>query len=103
MPESKCDFCSEPNPGWCYPAQTFQGPTIGKDLYVSVAEWGACDTCHDLIEANDREALVDRFLVRWEAKNGQRPDHDDLRALVLALHGQFWDNRTGPAVHEFSS
>ena len=51
-----CDFCSGPNPAWRYPATTFRDSFGSK----SVEDWLACEACHAMIEAGDREGLIER-------------------------------------------
>jgi hypothetical protein len=41
-----CDFCGSPIARWRY-------PTRDRD-------WQACERCHKAIEANEREALLER-------------------------------------------
>jgi hypothetical protein len=51
-----CDFCSGANPVWRYPAATFHDSFGSK----SVEDWLACEACHAMIEAGDREGLIER-------------------------------------------
>lgn len=54
-----CDFCSvEERAAWIFPAHSIEVPETG---HLSVGDWMACEECHRLIEAGDREGLVKRF------------------------------------------
>lgn len=96
----KCDFCFGPDPVWDYPAESFRlNEAAGGLSGVSPSQWGACATCHDLIEADD-----------W-AKVEARADHGLDRAYGYPAGGRaaverrvqrdlarFRTHRTGPPV-----
>jgi hypothetical protein len=102
-----CDFCSNPEAGWRYPAKTFDSPDLGlvdtaaerafKSNFGiltprSVEDWCACDTCHDDIEHGRWDAIVNRA-TRGTPKEIRR----ELKDHIRRLHRQFLANRTGPA------
>lgn len=58
MPLNLCDFCGSLRPAWRYPAGSF------FDMFGSRSkgDWLACQDCHVLIGAGDREKLTERPL-----------------------------------------
>ncbi len=95
-----CDLCSEPAVRWSYPARDFIETGVISPSRVlligSSGGWAACDECHQLIEADDRAALLKRSVENFVAFYGVRPPTlaDDIRRI----HEQFFANRRGPAV-----
>lgn len=99
MSTAICDFCSDPNVEFAYPARDFNRPVAATpQMSVSLSStggWAACRPCHDLIEATDREGLYRRSFERF----GPSP-------LPAAIIGQsirrvqdvFWSQRDGAAV-----
>ena len=89
-----CDFCSLPAPAWRYPAASFYDMFGGR----SVADWLACEECHELIVAGDRNALVRRSM---RAPGVQIAVGVLGRSLALDycrdLHERFWNARRGAA------
>lgn len=99
MNELLCDFCSEPNPTWCYPAETFIAMTVGPVASASDGGWAACDECRRLIEAGDRRALADRSAALLIVANPEFVSvSDELRCQLGDLHRGFFDHRRGPCV-----
>ena len=49
-PVVRCDFCGSATARWHYSVSDGRG-------------WRACQTCHRTIEADDREALVERVVL----------------------------------------
>jgi len=90
-----CDFCSSTAPAWSYPAKTFDAKSTHKGR--SVGDWLACDVCHRLIEAGDREKLAHRILL---CPTVHQFNLDRVSAIDFArrLHGEFFAHRCGPAV-----
>ncbi len=64
-----CDFCCERLVGEVHtlPAHTAKVDDTPMGDFVSVGDWGACDACKTLIDANDRKALLQRY-VDWAVK-----------------------------------
>ena len=78
----RCDFCGSRSVKWVYPAER---------------DWHACSKCHVAIEADDREALLDRANLIPVPRT--LPDRYAPRYLEQArrLHSDFWQTRSGPA------
>jgi hypothetical protein len=102
--QTVCDFCLAPNPEWSYPCQEVD--IIGHAVINrSDDDWGACDECHALIEADAMDKLVDR-MVKWQKIHrppsgawGYPPEH----LMWAFLHQNvlsFMKGRTGPAERE---
>ena len=99
MKELLCDFCSEPSPAWCYPAETFIAMTIGPVASTSDGGWAACDECHRLIEADDRQALADRSATLLIVANPEfAAVAEELRGQLADLHRGFFSHRLGSGV-----
>lgn len=96
--QAKCDFCSELEPSWSYPAKDFVALQIGAILSTSEGSWAACDTCRELIESGDRNGLADRSAALWVVAN---PDSAEvmecLRGELRRIHDLFFANRRGEA------
>jgi len=93
MSEIICDFCSASDPGWGYPAKDFQAYECGGMVGESVGGWAACNTCHALIEAGDREGLMQRTLAMAPFVGDE-----EVWDFMRELHGLFFEHRCGPAV-----
>jgi len=80
-----CDFCSNiRKPFKVYPCKDFETlPGV-----ISRGEWNACSKCAELIDADDREGLLDRcqLMMNFEGIPGTR---EGLRVL----HDLFFKNR----------
>ena len=85
-----CDFCNAPNPVWRFQARPFV-VDYGAMAGASDTGWAACDTCRDLILANDRNGLVDRAMLIAPAI----PDlaESDVRELRRWSQGLFFTHR----------
>lgn len=96
-----CDFCTLAPASWSYPCRTFQVQYSDavKTVFTSVGDWGACDACKELIEADEPPKLFARVMVGNVVKGICPPTgpiyelrcNDVLRTLKL-----FWQNRLGP-------
>jgi hypothetical protein len=88
-----CDFCSSEAVHWRYPARDFAAPGLLAFFSKSAGDWAACDACHDLIEKDERAALVERVFI------SAPPDLVTPYAIrfVQDLHASFYTCRTGPA------
>ncbi len=87
-----CDFCMSPRPAWCYPAMSFLDALGSK----SVGDWLACAECHGLIEAGDRDGLLERAIRHVDPPRNAR-EADATRWYIGDLHVLFRAHRTGPA------
>lgn len=93
-----CDFCSEPEVAWRYPARNFLAYAIAGVVGQSVGDWAACPTCHALIEAGDRKGLSERSLRTLLDKNPEmRAAASELREDIAGFHEMFFANRLGEA------
>lgn len=93
-----CDFCSEPEVVWRYPARTFLAYAVAGVVGESVGDWAACATCHALIESGDRTALSERSLRTLLDKNPEmRSAASELREQIAGFHKKFFANRLGEA------
>lgn len=62
-------------------------------------DWAACPTCHDLIEADDRDGLLARHMASEWIENV--PVNDRMyEKVVRSMHNEFFFTRTGPAITE---
>jgi hypothetical protein len=92
---SLCDFCSSPAPAWRYPADSFHDRFGSR----SVEDWFACEKCHELIDAGDRNALARRSLTTDSCQMaigvmGQSA----VFTYCRDLHDRFWKARRGEAL-----
>jgi hypothetical protein len=83
-----CDFCLEGNPRWAYPARDFD-LQVGPVAHHSQGGWAACPTCHDLIERDDFEQLLQRAAGAFAPES--------IREVFRRLFDIFRQHRTGPA------
>ena len=91
MSTSICDFCSEPNVVWRYPAQNFVAYAVAGVVGQSVGDWAACTVCHALIEDGDRCGLLERSLRRLLEKNpDMRPDEAEFENTSDGFHRMFF-------------
>ncbi len=92
-----CDFCSWPGPAWRYPADSFTDVAGSR----SVEDWLACEACHLLIAAGNRDALARRSLISpgLQMAVGVLGRAEALR-YCRDLHDRFWLARRGEALHE---
>ena len=99
MSTSICDFCSEPNVAWQYPAQSFVAYAVAGVVGQSVGDWAACWICHGLIEASDYSELLERSLRTLLEKNpDMRPAEAELRDQISDFHRMFLSHQTGAAL-----
>jgi hypothetical protein len=95
-----CDFCSAKAPAWCYPAASFIAMNIGPLVSASEGGWAACEECHRLIAADDREGLARRSLSTLiEAHPEMAPVQRELAGGLRDLHARFFAHRCGEAIH----
>ena len=87
--EAICDFDSDPDVRWRYPADDFEMPGTG---WASQGDWAACDPCSDLVEADDWDGLAERCLI------GVVKHREAIRVRLMNLHERFAAARTGDRV-----
>lgn len=61
-----CDFCLTPHPVWDMPAKNMEQDMVKMDsdtFLMSVSDWAACNTCKELVVADDYERLTDRAIA----------------------------------------
>jgi hypothetical protein len=78
-----CDFCHTPRSRWRYRAGS--------------SDWLACDKCHAAIEADDREALLDRVMLAPVPRTLPDRYAPRFRAQARELHERFWAAKRGRA------
>ena len=86
-----CDFCEKSGVSWQYPARSFEAM---PGVMGSIGEWGACETCHDLIEGGNWTALAYRSA---EHVCEDRTQRDNCFAAMLKLYAKFARHRKGEA------
>jgi hypothetical protein len=79
----RCDFCGSLQPRWSYPVE---GGTRN-----------ACDDCRGVIEADDREALLNRALLIPIPRTVSDRYAPRFRETARKLHESFWQQRRGEA------
>ena len=94
-----CDFCSDPNVSWQYPARSFVAYIVDGIAGQSVGDWAACDACHELIENDDRPGLaaysIDSLI---EVHPEFEVAREELSREMQGLHGTFFCSRMGPPI-----
>ena len=99
MANALCDFCSEPQVVWRYPAQSFLAYVIAGIAGESVGDWAACRICHALIQAGNRSELADRSVRTLIEKHPEmRGAEAELREQIAQFHVMFFHNRAGCAM-----
>lgn len=96
-----CDFCSERPVKWRYPAidiKPAESISLPELKQSSIGDWAACQTCHDLIEAENWPDLARRSAQSVVMSTPKlAPVYLGLVAMSRALHTEFRAARTGPA------
>lgn len=98
-----CDFCSG--------TPVVAAFDVIRDVAIQVPNipastddaWAACETCCALVEAEDRDALLERSIRTFFERSGSPrvPQIErELRQYIRQLHAQFFLARRGPAVPE---
>lgn len=81
-----CDFCSEERAPHLIPVPSFVLFDDGHTQNTSTGAWAACDTCHALVQANERAKLLQRAVDHMA--------HGKFTAAAIAgLHTKFWTAR----------
>ncbi len=95
-----CDFCAAPGATWDYPARSFAMAQVERlppsgdpdtTTHRSQGAWGACQRCHDAIEAGDWNAVTYRALRHYRASL-----RTSMEPAVRALWRTFQRHRTDP-------
>jgi hypothetical protein len=99
----RCDFCSDPNPVWIYPAEDFPLGIAGvtSTLNISTGGWVACAPCSQHIDLEAYDQLAVRAIVAHYERNPEwrrtaSPWKPLLEDYIIATHQAFRDNRAGP-------
>ena len=79
----RCSFCRSPLARWRYPADD--------------ESWQACERCHQAIEADDRETLLDRVLAQPVPRTVPDRYAAHFQRAAQELHERFWGAERGPA------
>ena len=100
--EPICDFCNG-NPKelpieWSYDARPM---TIDLGGLISASDdaWGACQKCHELIEARDWPALADRCIEIQTIRFGVAVP-EEFKATLIEHFQKFDAHRIGEAIPE---
>jgi hypothetical protein len=80
---TRCDFCRNQLAQWRYPADS--------------CDWHACANCHEAIEADDRETLLDRVIGAPVPRTLPDRFAPHFRERARELHERFWATSRGPA------
>ena len=78
-----CDLCGSPMARWRYRARE--------------REWQACERCHQAIEADDREALLERVRRKPVPRTVSDRHAERFQAEGERQHREFWRTRSGAA------
>lgn len=109
--EPICDFClgdpKEDPIRWSYPCGYVRLSNANPVMNRTKDSWGACDACHDLIEAGDFDGLFDRTF-RNQVTRFTEFDPEDvtpqskaaMRAETQRIWREFSAARVGPALAE---
>lgn len=90
--ETKCDFCSQPNPTWVLPVASFSADAVN----ASTQDWSACEVCARLLKKSRWEQLTNRAITAMSARHGLSPSEPRLVLGLKALHAQVREHQTGP-------
>jgi hypothetical protein len=91
-----CDFCSEPNVVWRYPAQNFIAYATPGIVGQSIGDWAACVVCHEFIDRGDHDALLERSVRRLLEKNpDMRTEEAEVREDLRLIHRMFFEHQAG--------
>lgn len=96
----QCDFCTAHTVTYAYPARGFI-VQAGELLRHYIGPWGACESCHALIEAGRWNTLADRtsaYVPPGMSRELARLYRREMKRTTLALHRKFVERRTGPCV-----
>lgn len=88
-----CDFCSDPNPKYTFPAKNIAAyvetePNLFVQALDSVGAWLACEPCKVLVDTNQRDALTERACKAFGMSDVKS------KKLVHDMHDAFFASRT---------
>lgn len=88
-----CDFCSELRPTHSVLCFSFdvQDPVPVTQPMTSRGDFLACDACFAIINANDREGLIQRAKASFIRRHGYW--HADVERALRSFYRQFWEHR----------
>ncbi|HEU4356165.1 MAG TPA: hypothetical protein VFT27_11300 [Actinomycetota bacterium] len=92
-----CSFCGDGAVVVWFEGPDFRNAVDSADKVRSDEAYLACATCRALIEANDRDALAARELVRQRRKGGLKPGVTDqliIESKRRHLEDTFWTARS---------
>ena len=93
-----CSFCGDQAVVVWFEGPDFRSAVQSTDQVRSDGAYLACAACLALIEANDREGLATRSLVRQQREGGLKPgvaERDVVRVQRRHLEDTFWAARSG--------
>jgi hypothetical protein len=95
-----CSFCGDQAVVVWFEGPDFRNAVQSADQVRSGEAYLACAVCLALIEANDREGLAARELVRQERKSGLKPGVTEQDVVRMSRHltERFWAARSGETV-----
>src|SRR3990167_846806 len=100
-----CDFCNvRGKHPWTYKVKRFEMATIisdeGIEKHIS-GDWGACNICHDLIENNKWDDLINRVLDKQNIQHG--PIRKEMFITIAELYETFRQHRVGTVTKDYGS
>jgi len=92
-----CDFCSNPEAKWSYPAHDVTSVvTLGDESTILSSEgaWAACDKCSECIERGDKEGLLNQSF-NAVTNDEQTANSEMTLRLLRGIHESFWRSKCG--------
>jgi hypothetical protein len=93
-----CSFCGDQAVVVWFEGPDFRSAVQSANEVRSDEAYLACAACLALIDANDREGLAARSLVRQQRRGGLQPgvaEKDVVRVQLKHLEDTFWAARSG--------
>lgn len=91
----ECDFCGDENPEWEIPCEDFHieiAPGVGFDMQ---GPWMACLRCCALVEAGDRQGLLEYCALRHESRKSPQSAESSGTLAVAIVQDGFWQVKHG--------
>lgn len=106
LSNSKCDFCSKPDPKWTLPTRSFYVPVdispVTKTIHAYMnEEWATCDECLAVLNSGNSRALAERVMQCAEVRKTMSAIFfkEDMITSVIQMQDAFRRNRLyGPPV-----